>query len=267
MDQVQRVVRLVDDVLGSDAIGAYLHGSSVVGGLRPASDVDILVVSRRTMDDRERRSLLKGLLTGPAATTGGRPVELTVVVQSQVRPWRMPPTGDFLYGEWLRAEFEAGALPQPQPMPDLALLATMVLAGDRPLLGPPPAQVLDPVPRADLMAACRAGIPSLLDDVDTDTRNVVLTLARIWSTLVTGRIRSKDAAAAWALDRLPPEHRPVLAYAKELYLTTRYAEERWSDELRAQVRPHVERVLSEIASLPVRSWSDLDGQPDPDGVA
>ncbi|NYE46323.1 streptomycin 3'-adenylyltransferase [Spinactinospora alkalitolerans] len=249
MDRTREVVGLVGDVLGREAIGTYLHGSCVLGGLKPASDVDVLVVSRRRMDDRRRRALLGGLLTISGLADGTRPIELTVVVQSEVRPWRFPPTGDFLYGEWLREEFEAGAVPRPEPMPDLALLITTVLAGDHPLSGPPPAQVLDPVPHADLLRASVAGIPDLLDELDGDTRNVVLTLARIWTTLATGEIKPKDAAADWALARLPPECRPVLEHAKELYLNRRYSEEGWSGELRAQVRPHVDRVLTEIDRL------------------
>ncbi|WP_049575742.1 aminoglycoside adenylyltransferase family protein [Streptomyces sp. SBT349] len=249
MDQTREIVRLVDDVLGPVALGTYLHGSSVLGGLRPASDVDVLVVSRRSMDDRERRALLAGLLVVSGFPPEARPVELTVVVRSEVCPWRFPPTGDFLFGEWLRAGFEAHGPPRPEPMPDLAPLITMALAGNRPLAGPPPARVLDPVPHEDLVRASVAGIPELLGDLDADTRNVLLTLARVWTTLATGEIRPKDAAATWALARLPPEHRPVLEHARELYLTRQYAEESWSDRLRARVRPHVERVLAEIDRL------------------
>jgi streptomycin 3"-adenylyltransferase len=134
-------------------------------------------------------------------------------------------------------------------MPDLAIVIPVALAGDHPLDGPPPAELLDPVPPADVVRASLAGIPDLLHDLPGDTRNVVLTLARIWTTLATGEIRSKDAAADWALAQLPPEHRPVLAHAKQLYLTRRYADETWSDELKAQVRPHVDLVLAEIRTL------------------
>ncbi|RPE43141.1 streptomycin 3'-adenylyltransferase [Streptomyces sp. Ag109_O5-1] len=249
MNQVQQVVELVDGVLGQDVIGTYLHGSCVLGGLRPASDVDVLVISRRRMGEQERRTLLGGLLRISGPRNKARPIELTVVVQSEVRPWRYPPTGDFLYGEWLRAAYEAGQVPQPEPMPDLALLITMTLTGDHPLTGPHPAQVFDPVPQADLVRASVAGIPGLLDDLDNDTRNVLLTLARIWTTLATGQIKSKDAAASWALAQLPPAHRPALEHARQLYLNCPYSEESWSDALQAQVRPHVDRVLSEIDRL------------------
>ncbi|MFI1386156.1 nucleotidyltransferase domain-containing protein [Embleya sp. NPDC020886] len=52
---------------GGDLIGAYLHGSSVLGGLKPASDVDVLLVSRRSMDKRERRALFR---SGPGRRGG-----------------------------------------------------------------------------------------------------------------------------------------------------------------------------------------------------
>ncbi len=249
MDQLEQTVGLVRDVLAPELLGTYLHGSAVLGGLAPASDLDILAVTRRSLDDRERRALLRGLLEISGLTAAVRPVELTVVVQSEVRPWRTPPTGDFLYGEWLRDELRASGPPRPGAMPDLALVLTMVLAGDHPLTGPPPAELLDPVPHADLVRASVAGIPELLDELTDDTRNVLLTLARVWTTLATGEIRPKDAAADWALARLSPEHRPVLEHARHLYLNCHYADETWSDELKARVRPHVDEVLTHIGKL------------------
>ncbi|MFF2353685.1 aminoglycoside adenylyltransferase family protein [Kitasatospora sp. NPDC058115] len=248
-DQLDRTVRLLRNVLAPALLGTYLHGSAVLGGLRAASDLDVLAVTHRTMDDRERRALTEGLLGISGLSAGLRPVELTVVVHSEVRPWRFPPTGDFLFGEWLREELRQSGPPRPGPMPDLALALTMVLAGDRPLGGPPPGRLLDPVPHADLVRASVMGVPALLDDLDGDTRNVLLTLARIWTTLATGEIRPKDAAADWALAHLPPEHRPVLEHARDLYRTSHYDDEIWSRDLKARVRPHVAEVLARIDDL------------------
>ena len=249
VDQLREIVRIVDAVLGSAAVGVYLHGSSVLGGLRPASDLDLMAITRRTMSDRERAELLGRLLAVSGFTDGLRPVELIVVARPEVCPWRFPPTGDFLYGEWLRSKFENGAVPQPEPMPDLALLISMVLAGDRPLVGPPPSEVLDPVPHEDLVRASVEGIPALLDDLDDDTRNVVLTVARIWATVATGMVMSKDQAASWALAELPSTARPVLEYARRLYFEYRHSEEAWSDELKAQARPCVDQMLVAIERL------------------
>jgi predicted nucleotidyltransferase len=249
--QLDRLTRLVRAVLGPDAVGAYLFGSAVLGGLKRESDLDVLAVSRRHTTREEKQRLVERLLAisgQPTANGRLRRVELTIVVESEVRPWRYPPSFDFQYGDWLRGEFERGDV-EPWPTrvnPDLAALLTMVLLADTPVLGPPPAAVLDPVPHDDLVRATVGDIDSLLADLDDDTRNVILTLARIWSTVATGAIRSKDAAADWALERLPDEQRAVLARARAIYLGDE--EERW-DDLEPLVRPHTEHVVAEIRRL------------------
>jgi predicted nucleotidyltransferase len=248
--QLDQIVGLVREVLGPDVLGAYLFGSATLGELRPRSDVDVLVLSNRPTTRTEKQRLVHGLLTisgrNPPATP--RPVELTIVAESEVRPWRFPPSYDLQYGEWWRREFERGELePWPkEPNPDLASLIAMVLLADRPLLGPPPAEVFDPVPRADYVRAMMSAVDDVLRDLDGDTRNMILTLARIWSSLATGEIRSKDDAAAWALERLPEEHRAVLARARAVYLGEE--DERW-DDLAPRLRPHADYVVAEIERL------------------
>jgi streptomycin 3"-adenylyltransferase len=249
--QLERVVALVRDVLGTDAVGAYLFGSAVLGGLRPDSDLDVLAISRRPTTLEEKERLAAGLLGFSGRRTRGgrwRKVELTVVVESEVAPWRPGSRFDFQYGEWLRPEFESGD-PAPWPTvanPDLAALVTMARLCDTPLFGPAPAGLLDPVPHPALVRSTVAGIESLLADLDGDTRNVLLTLARIWSTAATGAIRSKDAAADWALERLPEHHRAVLLRARAIYLGR--AEERWED-LESEVRALADHVVAEIRKL------------------
>ena len=222
----------------------------MLGGLHPSSDIDVLVVTLRPTTLDEKRALVSRLMpiSGRGDPTGAsHPIELTIVVQSDVRPWRYPPSLDLLYGDWWRLEFERGELtPWVSPNPDLALLLEMVLQANRPLFGPPPAEVLDPVPPADFRRALLDVIPALLDDIDGDEANVVLTFVRIWTTLETGVIRSKDGAADWALPRLPPEHRAVLERARAIYLGDEPDE--WAD-LAARLRPHVDQVLGEIEEL------------------
>jgi hypothetical protein len=60
------------------------------------------------------------------------------------------------------------------------------------------------------------GIPGLLADLDGDTGNGNLTLARIWMSLATGTIQTKDAAADWAAARLPVADERVLARARAM---------------------------------------------------
>jgi predicted nucleotidyltransferase len=222
--QVADVVECLRAVLGEALVGAYLHGSAVLGGLRPGSDLDVLAVNARPTTDAEKDALVDRLLDisgNGTAQAQPRPVELTIVVGSEVRPWRYPPQRDFQFGEWWRDRFERHdpELWRSKEDRDLAILVSMTLLVDAPLTGPPPSDMFDPVPRSDFMDAVLAELPELIQDPeDEDTRNVVLTLARIWYTVATGDIRSKDEAADWALVRLAPEHRAVLERARDLYL-------------------------------------------------
>jgi streptomycin 3"-adenylyltransferase len=223
-DQLDQAVALVQEVLGDELVGLYLFGSAVLGGLTPTSDLDLLAVSRRPTTPAQRRSLVEQLL---ALSMRPRYLELTVVVQSDVRPWRYPPQMDFQYGDWLRDELRRGEIPPPAPNPDLAALITMTVLNGEPLFGPPPAEVFEPVPHDDLLQAGVDEIDGALADLDHDTRNMLLTLARIWCTTETGEIHSKDGAADWALPHLPGEHRPVLQRAREGYRSGDYGT--WDD--------------------------------------
>src|SRR5207244_3325404 len=103
----------VHGVLGASLVGAYLHGSAVLGGLQPRSDLDVIVVAARSTSAEEKRRLVELLLK--LSARGGslgppRPIEFDLVVQSQIRPWRYPPAFDFHYSELWRARFESGAL-------------------------------------------------------------------------------------------------------------------------------------------------------------
>jgi streptomycin 3"-adenylyltransferase len=194
--------------------------------------------------------LIDGLLpiSGRHAKSGpARSIELTVVVQSEIRPWRYPPSVDFQYGDWLRREFERGELPPwPTPSPDLAVQVTTVLRTSRPLFGPRAVDVLDPVPPADLDRAMIDSIPDLLADLEPDTGNVILTLARIWTTLGTGEIWSKDAAADWVLSRLPSEHRAILTRARAIYVDDEH--DAW-DDVQPAVHAHAAYVVQAIRAL------------------
>ena len=167
------------------------------------------------------------------------------MVESEIRPWRYPPSFDFQYGEWLREEFEIGNVEpwRTTRNPDLAALITMVLLANTSLLGPPPAEVFEAVPHSDLIRATVGNVDVLLAELDRDTTNVLLTLARIWHTVATGAVRSKDAAAGWALAQLPHENRAVLARARAIYLGD--SEKRW-DDLRSQVRPHADYLVTQL---------------------
>lgn len=229
---------VVDDLRGflgrtdpGGVVGTYLHGSSVLGGLRPDSDIDVLVLTRRTLTQPDRRSLTAFLLqfSGRRATlTPGRPLEVTsLVVVDDVVPWRYPPTCDYLYGEWLRDQYLGGDLPRRHPSPDLAILLTTARDHAEALSGPALGTLLAPVPGGDLRRAVQDSLEPLLENLVGDERNVLLTLARMVVTVRTGRIVAKDEASRLLLPGLAERHRHVLALAGRAYAGD--ARDDWSE--------------------------------------
>ena len=254
--QLAQTLSLLEETLGSDLLAVYLYGSAVAGGLQAYSDLDIFVVSNRQTTENEKRTITKNLLqiSGVYQKSSKRPIELTLDVESEIRPWFFPPHFDFQYGEWLRPQFDSGdvELGNTKEMPDLALLITQVLLASQTLRGVRPEILLPIVPYTDFMKALALGIEGLIGDIDHDTRNVLLTCARKWYTVDTDTISSKQVAASWVISRLPESYKPVLQRA--LAISTGQETEHW-DDLHKLVRPcldfmidHIKEQLSSIAS-------------------
>ncbi|GAB3741365.1 aminoglycoside adenylyltransferase family protein [Amycolatopsis oliviviridis] len=213
-----------------DVVGLYLYGSAAAGGLRPDSDVDLLLVTRRSLDRPERAALVSLLLRlsgwrGHAErfpdAASRRPIELTALVAGDDRRRR-----DFQYGEWLREDFVQGGLPEPEEDPDVVILVATAQAAHRVLRGPALADVLDPVPPDLLRSAALGVVPDLMAEIEGDERNVLLTLARIVVTVETGGIVAKDVAAAAVAPTLDETGCVLLERARAGYLGT--ASDDWS---------------------------------------
>lgn len=250
-DQTQRQIaqslQLLKDVFAQDLLGFYLYGSAVAGGLQKYSDIDLFAVTDRPSTQAEKARMARAMLdiSGVFLKSAKKPVELTIVVLSEVKPWRYPPTFDFQYGDWLREQFEAGEM-EPWPskeMPDLALLITQIFLASKTIFGAEPQKLLDRVPYLNFVAASTDELHGLLSDLDRDTRNVLLTLARIWSSLETDAIRSKPAAAAWAIEKLPPQYRPVIIRARAECLGEEVQD--W-DAVQALIRPCADFMIGKI---------------------
>lgn len=247
--QIRECLNLVKEIFKQDLLGGYLYGSSILGGLQKYSDVDLFVVSNRPTTYAEKTNLTKALLkiSGIYMKDKKLPIEMTVVEKSEINPWNYPPKFDFQYGEWLRKEFEHGNIEpwKSKEMPDLALLVTQILLASNTLVGAKPDQLLCRVPYKDFMIAIKDALPNLMLDLDSDVRNVLLTLARIWSTVTTDVIRSKPDGANWAINRLPEKYQPVMERAKAICKGEK--KEHWSD-MKSFIKPCADFMLSEASN-------------------
>jgi len=218
--EATQALEIVLELFKSKTVGVYLYGSAVMGGLRVNSDVDVLVIVNNDLTDAERIKLAHRLMdiSGKIGNTESvRPLEVTVINLKNIVPWSYPPKKEFIYGEWLRDDYEKGKIQKQMYDPDLAIILAQVRKNSVTLFGPDASDILEAVPMTDIHKAIKDSLPGLTESIKGDERNVILTLARMWLTAVTGEISPKDVAAEWAIPRLPEEQAKLLDLAGKAY--------------------------------------------------
>ncbi|MGC5617159.1 aminoglycoside adenylyltransferase domain-containing protein [Georgenia sp. Z1491] len=208
-------------------VGVYLCGSGATTGLYPDSDVDLLVLTRRSLTTAERAPLVSLLLDVSGwsghegefpAVVDRRPLEVTSVVVDDVVPLTEQPRRDFQFGEWMRSELVDGVVPVPERDPDVVVLLSAALGAHRVLQGASLRDVVPRVPPALLRQAQLDLLPDVLDGLVGDERNVLLTLARMAVTAESGQLLPKRDAAERIRHRLDEAGAGLLALAREEYL-------------------------------------------------
>ena len=102
--QVNQVISIAETILQGQILGIYLYGSATMNGLRPDSDIDILIITKQELSNSIRADLTKQLLkiSGSVGCIEKRPLEVTIINQSDIVPLQFPPKCQYMYGEWLR---------------------------------------------------------------------------------------------------------------------------------------------------------------------
>lgn len=239
--QVDAASTLIRQIFEGNLVAIHLYGSAVEGGLKPQSDIDLLVTLRKPMDSWQRKKVMQDLLniSAPPGTSGQyRALEVTIILYSQVVPWRFPPAREMQFGEWLRDDICAGVFEPAQEDPDLSILLTQARRASIPLFGEPAETLFNVIPFTDVVQTFRHILEmwQTPDDLIGDERNIILALARIWYSVVTGNIVAKDEAASWLIPQLPVEHAGTLQAARAEYLGL--TKQNW-----AACMPSVERFV------------------------
>ncbi|HBP5660107.1 TPA: aminoglycoside adenylyltransferase family protein [Pseudomonas aeruginosa] len=221
--QVAQAQDIIERHLGRHVVAIHLFGSAVDGGLRPYSDIDLLVTVAESPGKDDRRALMTELLTAsafPGSSMSLRALEVTVLALEHIAPWRYPPRREIQFGEWLRNDIEAGVFEEPALDHDLAILLTKARGKSVAIVGSSARALFDEVPHADLMRALVDTVAqwNRPEDWAGEERNIILALARSWYTATTGEITSKDFSVTWLLERIEPRYRAVLAEARASYL-------------------------------------------------
>lgn len=174
--QVKQVVSIAETLLQGQILGMYLYGSATMNKLRPDSDIDILIITRQELNLSTKKELTKQLLeiSGFVGCAEKRPLEITVIHQKDIIPWQFPPKCEYMYGEWLRKEMEAGMIPQACFDPDIAILLWQARKSSMTLKGADCKQLILPIPFREIQKAIQFSLPGLISNVKGDERNVFM---------------------------------------------------------------------------------------------
>lgn len=192
--QACRLVQGVEQVLKDDLIGIYLHGSLVFGCCNPMqSDLDLLVVTRESLRAGTRKgldSLFREVSRRPL------PLEVSVLAEPALRAWRPPAPYELHYSERYRLKESPG----PGTDPDLAAHFTVARERGIALRGPEPRRCFPNVPWHDYVLA-------ILEDFTLCSERLtrtyaVLSMSRVWATLATRELHSKESGAVWSMAHL-----------------------------------------------------------------
>ena len=210
------------EALGDELLGVYLHGSLAMGCFNPQrSDVDVLALARGPLPPGARPRLARLLLRLSGVPNA---IELSVLSQPGLVPWRHPAPYEFHYSEdWrdrTQARLDHAAWPEadtPPTDPDLAAHVMLARARGVTLWGRPATEALPPVPAADYAVSIVGDFHWAQELMVVNPVYFVLNTCRVRAFLEEGLLVSKDEGGEWGLQRLPARHQPVIRQALRLY--------------------------------------------------
>ena len=219
---LNNVLRLLTDgashVLGSQLIGLYLQGSFGTGDFDEHSDVDFLAVIQHELDE--------------AALTALQAMHRRIFALPI--PWAQHLEGSYFPLEMLQ-RYDPGRdrpfyLDNGSQMLERSdhdntwVVRWTVREHGIPLLGPPPSQLIDPIPaeamQQEVLKTMREWGEEILDGrYQINSRwaqpFAVLSYCRMLQTVANGRIESKKAGARWAKAHLPARWHPLIQQAEQ----------------------------------------------------
>jgi streptomycin 3"-adenylyltransferase len=221
--QLRDIQATLQENLGDELVGLYLHGSGAMGCFNPRrSDLDLLAVTHAGMIVETKRDLIARLLE-----LSGRPhpVEISFLTLDQLHPWRYPTPYDLHYSEHWRAAMQAalaeggwvGWNDQVRHDDDLAAHITVCRGRGMALQGPPPAEFFPEVPAGDYRASIMNDLGWARARSGTYPVYTALNACRVLAYALTGRVLSKAEGGEWALAVLPEAYRSLVQRALDCY--------------------------------------------------
>ena len=156
---LQAIQQTTTAILKTNLVGIYLHGSYVLGSYNEqVSDLDYLIVVRRSLTLAEKRQLMTATITQLWPLAPHKGLEFHVLLLSATQHFVHPCPFDFHFSKYHYEDYQRTPLAYLKAMhgtdPDLAAHLTILQAAGQVLLGPAITTVFGPVPAKQAGGEC-----------------------------------------------------------------------------------------------------------------
>jgi hypothetical protein len=191
---------VLEELLGEDLVAAWLTGSGALGGVSSVqSDVDVVAVCAAPLAEEVERALV-ARLSELAMTWPLRGLELVLYTGAAVADPAPVPHWELNLTVGRGMDHHLSRDPATDP-PHWFVLDLDILRGHgRALAGPPPAEVVGPIPRRRVLEAVRESL-RWHGEHEPNRSQSVLNACRGWRFTEEGVWSSKRDAGAWARSR------------------------------------------------------------------
>ncbi len=216
------IVNQIKEIIGDNLIGLYLHGSLAMGGFNPAkSDIDLLGVTKRRLENREACKLARLLLE---FSGNPYPIEISFLNKHQLEKWEHPSLFDFHFSEHWRSTFARKSqsdlyINTSLKDEDLAAHITILHISGVCLAGRAIGDVFPVIPEKHYLSSIMNDSSDCIEKTERDPVYCILNLVRVYRYVKEKEISSKVEGAEWGLSYLPEKYLPILRKALTGYQT------------------------------------------------
>ena len=218
-NQLSEVLSVIERHLESTLLAVHLYGSAVDGGLKPYSDIDLLVVVYAPPALESKMAFVRALLV-LEADCPPKGLEMSVVLaEACAHPGHPAPFelhGSPMHWPRFREDLAGACAAMRGEDPDLAAHFAVAREAGIALCGPAARMVFAPVPREMVFASVWQDVASARESIHSDPVYTILNLCRTLAFARDGRMRSKAAGGAWGEENVP-EFATLIRAARRAY--------------------------------------------------
>ena len=218
---IGELIEQTKEILKTNLIGIYLHGSAAMGCFNPAkSDIDLIIIVKDNMSKKIKRELMDCIveLNDRAPAKG---LEISIVLRSVCNPLIYPTPFELHFSPMHLKRYRDNPDDYIHKMNgedmDLAAHFTVITHRGKCLTGLPINEVFGQVPQEYYMDSIWEDVMNAEEDITENPMYLVLNLARVLAYKKEGQVFSKKEGGMWALDNLPTEYQELVSVAMADY--------------------------------------------------